>query len=128
MDFLVALSIAVPLTVFVLCVLMLGRRLFDRRMIPEIATAGRDRWAARCEMLRPLLENGEQDLEAMEAMRRETAERLQAAHGERPAIIAAIERFLDFGDAGEYSPAELWDYFCISSPTIPALAGYDATE
>jgi hypothetical protein len=77
-------------------------------------------------MLRPLLDDGEQDPVAMEAMRRETAERLRAAEGGRPAIIAAIERFLDFGDAGEYSPAELWDYFCISSPTIPAMAGYDA--
>jgi hypothetical protein len=74
------------------------------------------------------LDDGEQDPEAMAAMRRETAERLRAAHGERSAIIAAIERFLDFGDAGEYSPAELWDYFCISSPTVPMLAGYDAME
>jgi hypothetical protein len=77
-------------------------------------------------MLRPLLDDGEQDPKAMKAMRRETAERLRAARGERSAIIAAIEEFLDFGDAGEYSPAVLWDYFCISSPTIPALAGYDA--
>jgi hypothetical protein len=64
----------------------------------------------------------------MEAIRRETAERLCVACGDRSATIAAIERFLDFGDAGEYSPAELWDYFCISSPTVPSLAGYDAME
>lgn len=48
------------------------------------------------------------------------------AGDDRAAIVAAIEKFLDFGDAGEYSPAELWDYFAISAPTIPALAGCDA--
>lgn len=77
-------------------------------------------------MLQPLLENGEQDPEAMAAMRRQTAQQLRGANGDRSAIIATIESFLNFGDAGEYSPAELWDYFCISSPTIPALAGCDA--
>jgi hypothetical protein len=76
--------------------------------------------------VKPLLDNGEQDPEAMKAMRRETAERLRAAHGDRAAIVAAIERYLDFGDAGEYSPFELWDHFCISSPSVPALAGCDA--
>jgi len=79
-------------------------------------------------MLKPLLDNGEQDPEAMEAMRWETAERLRAGRGERAATVAAIEPFRDFGDAGEYSPKELWYYFAISSPTVPALAGCDPVE
>ena len=56
----------------------------------------------------------------------ETSRRLRAADGDRAAIVAAIERFLDFGDAGEYSPAVLWNYFATSSPTVPEMAGCDA--
>jgi Zn-dependent protease len=59
----------------------------------------------------PLLPNGEQDLEAMLAMCRETALRLKAAGQDRALIVEAIDKFLDFGDAGEYSQPELWDYF-----------------
>jgi hypothetical protein len=74
----------------------------------------------------PLLADGERDPEAMTAMCHDTSDRLRAANGVRVAIVAAIERFLDFGDAGEYSPAELWDHFATSSPTVPELAGCDA--
>jgi hypothetical protein len=79
-------------------------------------------------MLKPLLNDGEQDPAAMEMMRRITADQLQIARGERAAIISAIEQFLDFGDAGDYSPCELWDYFSISAPNVPTLAGFDAAE
>ncbi len=73
-----------------------------------------------------LLLDGEQDPAAMTAMCRDTADQLRAADGDRAAIVVAIEAFLDFGDAGEYSPSELWDYFSISAPTVPELAGCDA--
>jgi hypothetical protein len=76
--------------------------------------------------VKPLFDDGEQDPDAMTAMRRATADRLRAASGDREAIVAAIETFLDFGDAGDYSPSELWGYFAGSSPTVPALAGCDA--
>ncbi len=62
----------------------------------------------------------------MEAMRLATADLIRAAGGGRDGIVSAIETYLDFGDAGEYSPSELWDYFSISSPTVPELAGCDA--
>jgi hypothetical protein len=73
----------------------------------------------------PLLDDGEQDPAAMEAMRLTTADRIRAAGGDRAGIVAAIEALLDFGDAGEYSPSALWDYFSISAPTVPELAGCD---
>ena len=73
----------------------------------------------------PFLSDGEQDPEAMDEMCLDTAERIRTACGDRTAIVAAIERFLDFGDAGEYSPAALWDYFATSSPTVPEVAGCD---
>jgi len=76
--------------------------------------------------MQPLLNDGEQDPAAMDAVRADTADRLRAANGDRAAVVAAIEQFLDFGGAGEYSPAELWDYFATSSPSVPELAGYDA--
>jgi hypothetical protein len=79
-------------------------------------------------MQKPLLDDGEQDPAAMETMRRITADQLRAAQGERTAIIRAIEQFLDFGDAGDYSPFELWNYFSISAPNVLALAGFDAAE
>ena len=79
-------------------------------------------------MLNPFLDNGEQDPTAMEMMRHIIADQLRAAGGERAAIIHAIEQFLDFGDAGEYSPLDLWDYFSISAPSIPALAGFSTAE
>jgi hypothetical protein len=72
------------------------------------------------------LPDGEQDLEAMAAMCWETATRLRAAGGDQAAIAAAVERFLDFGDAGEYSPKELWGFFANTPPTVVALAGLDA--
>jgi hypothetical protein len=74
----------------------------------------------------PLLPNGEQDLATMAVMCRETADRVQVAGGDRAAIVSAIERFLDFGDAGEYSPKELWDFFANDSPSVAGLAGCDA--
>lgn len=61
-------------------------------------------------MMKPTFDDGEQDPAAMELMRRMTADQLRVARGERAAIVSAIEQFLDFGDAGEYSPFELWDY------------------
>lgn len=70
--------------------------------------------------------DGEQDMTAMAVMCRETADRLRAANGDRTAIVTAIEHFLDFGDAGEYSPKELWGYFANYSPTVVELAGCDA--
>ena len=72
--------------------------------------------------MKPLQDDGEQDPAAMKAMRLATADRIRAAAGTRAVIMSAIEAFLDFGNAGEYSPAELWDYFSISSPTVPELA------
>lgn len=76
--------------------------------------------------MKPLRDDGEQDPEAMSAMCLDTAGRIRAANGDRAGIAAAIEAFLDFGDAGDYSPFELWDYFSMSVPTVPALAGCDA--
>ncbi len=77
--------------------------------------------------MKPLLDNGEQDPAAMEAVRLVTADRIRTAGGDRAGIVAAIEAFLDFGDAGEYPPAALWDAFSTSSPSVPKLAGCDAT-
>ena len=62
----------------------------------------------------------------MAAMSWETADRLRAAGGDRAAIAAAVERFLDFGDEGEYSPTELWGFFTNTPPTVIELAGLDA--
>ena len=53
-------------------------------------------------------------------------DRIRAADGDRAGIVAAIEAFLDFGDAGDYSPSALWDYFSMSAPTVPEMAGCDA--
>lgn len=61
--------------------------------------------------MNPFLPNGEQDIDAMLTMCHDTAQRLKAANHDRAHVVDAIERFLNFGDAGEYSPAELWDYF-----------------
>ena len=88
------------------------------------ATRSYVRWR-RGNRMNPLLPDGEQDLEAMDEMCLDTAERIRTACGDRTAIIAAIDRFLDFGDAGDYSPAVLWDYFATSSPTVPEVAGCD---
>ncbi|MBN9517487.1 hypothetical protein J0H58_03050 [bacterium] len=76
--------------------------------------------------MEPLTADGEQDPGAMEAARRATADRIRAAAGDRAAVAAAVDQFLDFGDAGEYSPAELWDHFAAAPPTVPELAGCDA--
>jgi hypothetical protein len=48
---------------------------------------------------------------------------LRAAQGDRAAIVAAIEQFLDEGMAIVYSPSALWDYFATSSPSSARLAG-----
>ena len=76
--------------------------------------------------MKPLLDDGEQNPEAMIATRRDTADRIRAANGDRAGIAAAVEAFLDFGDAGDYSPFELWDHFSMSAPTVSELAGCDA--
>lgn len=67
----------------------------------------------------------QQDDDGLEALRRITADRLRVAGGNRQAIIAVIEQFLDAVEELEDSPAVIWDYFCISAPTIPEMAGYD---
>lgn len=65
--------------------------------------------------------------ERIQCLRTATAERLRLACGDRGAIVAAIEQFLDEGMPIVYSPSALWDYFATSSPSVPKLAGYDAT-
>lgn len=83
--------------------------------------------SAKEALMKPQLDDGEQDTDAMATMCRDTAARARAANGDRAVIVVAIERFLDFGDASEYSPAELWDFFATSSPTVPEMAGCDST-
>ena len=58
----------------------------------------------------------------------DTVARLRAANGDREKVEAAIRRFLDQGDRCGMSPAVLWDYFAVSSPSIPEKAGYCGYE
>src|SRR5688572_18450893 len=44
------------------------------------------------------------------------------------AVEAAIRRFIERGDRCGMSPLTLWDYFAISTPSIPARAGYCGVE
>lgn len=54
----------------------------------------------------------------------DTISRLRAAAGDQEGIESALRRYIDQGDRMKMSPMELWDYFAISSPSIPEKAGY----
>jgi hypothetical protein len=58
----------------------------------------------------------------------DTVSRLQAAEGDSDRIESAIRRFIERGDKLGMSPMILWDYFSISSPSIPERAGYCGYE
>ncbi len=49
---------------------------------------------------------------------------LKAAAGNERALLGAIKRYCKRGEAIQLSPMELWDYFAISSPSLPEQAGY----
>jgi hypothetical protein len=54
--------------------------------------------------------------------------RLRNAQGDREKVESAIRRFLNQGTKHGMSPMVLWDYFAISSPSIPERAGYCGYE
>jgi hypothetical protein len=58
----------------------------------------------------------------------DTITRLQNAEGDREKIESAIRRYLNQGYKHVMSPMILWDYFAISSPSIPERAGYCGYE
>jgi hypothetical protein len=58
----------------------------------------------------------------------DTVARLRAADGDWEKIEAAIRRFLERGKKYGMSPAVLWDYSAVSSPSIPGQAGYGGFE
>jgi hypothetical protein len=57
-----------------------------------------------------------------------TVTRLGAAEGDRDKIEIIIRRYLNQGYKYVMSPMVLWDYFAISSPSIPERAGYSGYE
>jgi hypothetical protein len=58
----------------------------------------------------------------------DTVTRLRNAEGDREKVESAIRRYLNQGYKYVMSPYILWDYFAISSPGIPARAGYCGYE
>ena len=54
----------------------------------------------------------------------QTINDIHAAGGDRDRIDVAIRRYLTRGSKLGMSPMVLWDYFAVSSPTIPEHAGY----
>jgi hypothetical protein len=58
----------------------------------------------------------------------ETVAGLKKAAGDQDQIEAAIRRYIDRGDRLGMSPYDLWDFFAISSPSIPEQAGYGGYE
>jgi len=74
----------------------------------------------------------EDDEEAQEEQIRDllerAVERFRAARGSSMKLRAAIEQYLEDGDALDCSPFELRDYFDISSPGLVEEAGYLADE
>ena len=54
----------------------------------------------------------------------DTVTRLRNAEGDLEKVESAIRRYLNQGYKYVMSPYILWDYFAISSPGIPARAGY----
>lgn len=55
-------------------------------------------------------------------LRVRTAERLRGAVGDPEATADAIRRFIEECWVIEPSPMAIWDYFAISSPTVPRMA------
>jgi hypothetical protein len=58
----------------------------------------------------------------------ETVARLKAADGDRERIEDSIRRYIERGDKLGAPPYDLWDFFSISTPGIPELAGYCGAE
>lgn len=58
----------------------------------------------------------------------ETVSLLQAARGDAFKTEQAIRQYLERGSSDLQSPYVLWDYFAISSPSMPRRAGYDDYE
>jgi hypothetical protein len=61
-------------------------------------------------------------------LRDDTVARLRAAEGDRERLEAALRRYITRGERMGASPYDLWDFFAISSPDIPELAGYRGHE
>jgi hypothetical protein len=57
-----------------------------------------------------------------------TVKALREARGDTKKLTRAIDAYLEQGDALDYSPSRLWDYFAISSPGLPEKAGYRGAE
>ena len=70
----------------------------------------------------------EDDAAALDRLLDGTVEQLRLARGDLPRQREAIRVYLSEGSAADRSPSELWDYFDISTPGLPELAGYDAAE
>jgi hypothetical protein len=66
--------------------------------------------------------------EKFDAVVAESVARLRAAKGDDAKIVEAIRYFVDEGTSDIHSPSVLWDYFSVSSPSMPAQAGYDETQ
>ena len=58
----------------------------------------------------------------------DTITRLEAADGDREKVELAIRRYIERGNEYILSPMVLWDYFAISSPSMPERAGYSGLE
>lgn len=59
----------------------------------------------------------------MQELRRETAELVRAAAGDEAAVADAVRLFIEESWELVQSPSAMWDYFAISSPTVPRMAG-----
>jgi hypothetical protein len=57
-----------------------------------------------------------------------TVNALKAARKDPGKLEAAITKYLEEGDAIGCSPSELWDYFGISTPSLPAKAHFTKRE
>ena len=53
---------------------------------------------------------------------------LKAADGDSDGVEAAVRHYIERDDKLGASPYVLWDFFTISSPGIPELAGYCGVE
>ena len=57
-----------------------------------------------------------------------TVKALKAARNDPGKLATAITKYLEEGDAIGCSPSELWDYFGISTPSLPAKARFTKQE
>lgn len=68
------------------------------------------------------------DWDKFDAVVAESVERLRDAIGDDAKIAEAVGYYISQGSSDIRSPSVLWDYFSISSPSMPEQAGYDEAQ